>query len=69
MTDLDYFFEYLFSDEFDNKTKLNILSELEAKAELHIWIEKYHPKYYNEHIKNPRQKVMTINLVIDLKLI
>jgi len=69
MTDLNDFFENLFTDKFDNKTKLEILSKLEADSELHVWIGKYHPNYYTEHIKDPRRKVMTINLAIDLKLV
>nr|DAI89622.1 MAG TPA: hypothetical protein [Caudoviricetes sp.] len=67
--DLDDFFNNLFSDKFDKKYKLNILTKLEADSELHLWIEKYHPKYCIDHIKDPRRKVMTINLVMDLKLI
>lgn len=67
--DLDDFFINLFTDKFDKETKLHILSKLEADSELHIWIEKYHPKYYSGHVKNDRMRVMGINLAIDLKLV
>lgn len=66
--DLDYFFTYLFTDLFSNKEKLEVLSKLEKECELYIWIKKYYPKYYSD-VKDKKQRVMSINLCKDLKLL